>query len=80
MIRGTDAGKVASEGTPWRVTEPDLAPVECFGADTQCIIMRSCRLRGVLHQGLDAFNAVLDKYTLADLLLGLKDFGVRPAA
>jgi Rrf2 family transcriptional regulator, nitric oxide-sensitive transcriptional repressor len=41
---------------------------------------RHRRLRGILHEGLDAFNAVLDKYTLADLMLRPKDFGQRPAA
>ncbi len=63
-----------------RTTEPDFALVECFGAGNECIITRCCRLRGILHEGLDAFSAVLDKYTLADLLLRPKDFGVRPAA
>jgi Rrf2 family transcriptional regulator, nitric oxide-sensitive transcriptional repressor len=63
-----------------RATEPDFALVECFGNDNQCIITRSCRLRSILHEGLDAFSAVLDKYTLADLMLRPKDFGVRPAA
>jgi Rrf2 family nitric oxide-sensitive transcriptional repressor len=62
-----------------RATEPDFALVECFGADNACIITRACRLRGILHEGLDAFNAVLDQYTLADLMLRPKDF-VRPAA
>jgi Rrf2 family nitric oxide-sensitive transcriptional repressor len=63
-----------------RVTEPDFTLVECFGSGSQCTITRSCRLRGILHEGLDAFTAVLDKYTLADLMLRPKDFGVRPAA
>ncbi|WP_298351311.1 Rrf2 family transcriptional regulator [Rhodoblastus sp.] len=63
-----------------RAIEPDFALVECFGEDDQCLITRRCRLRGILHEGLDAFNAVLDKYTLADLMLRPKDFGVRPAA
>jgi len=63
-----------------RATEPDFALVECFGAGNQCIITRSCRLRGILHEGFEAFSAVLDKYTLADLMLKPKDFGVRPAA
>lgn len=62
-----------------RATEPDFVMVECFGAGNACVITRSCRLRGILHEGLDAFNAVLDKYTLADLMLKPKDF-VRPAA
>jgi Rrf2 family nitric oxide-sensitive transcriptional repressor len=63
-----------------RATEPDFALVECFATGSQCVITRSCRLRGILHEGLDAFTSVLDKYTLADLMLRPKDFGVRPAA
>ena len=67
-------------GAVVRAMEPDFALVECFAAGNQCIITRSCRLRGILHEGLDAFNSVLDKYTLADLMLRPKDFGARPAA
>ena len=67
-------------GSVIRATEPDFALVECFATSNQCLITRSCRLRGILHEGLDAFNAVLDKYTLVDLMLRPKDFGVRPAA
>jgi Rrf2 family transcriptional regulator, nitric oxide-sensitive transcriptional repressor len=63
-----------------RTTEPDFAMVECFAPGNECIITRYCRMRGILHEGLDAFHAVLDKYTLADLMLRPKDFGVRPAA
>lgn len=63
-----------------RTTEPDFALVECFGTGNQCLITRSCRLRGILSEGLAAFNAVLDKHTLADLMLRPRDFGVRPAA
>jgi Rrf2 family nitric oxide-sensitive transcriptional repressor len=63
-----------------RATEPDFMLVECFGDANHCTITRSCRLRGILHEGLDAFRAVLDKYTLADLMLRPKDFGIRPAA
>ena len=63
-----------------RSTEPDFAMAECFAPGNECIITRYCRLRGILHEGLDAFHAVLDKYTLADLMLRPKDFGVRPAA
>src|SRR5690242_6938474 len=45
-----------------RVTEPDFTLVECLGPDKQCVITRTCRLRGILHEGLDAFTTVLDKY------------------
>lgn len=52
-----------------RQTEDDLALVECFeGRDGCCAIAPACVLRSVLGQALDAFLAVLDGYTLADLL------------
>ncbi|MDE2330982.1 MAG: Rrf2 family transcriptional regulator [Bradyrhizobium sp.] len=63
-----------------RATEPDFALVECFGAEGQCRITRCCRLASILREGLGAFGTVLDKYTLADLMLRPKDFGVRSAA
>jgi Rrf2 family nitric oxide-sensitive transcriptional repressor len=63
-----------------RTTEPDFALVECFGAEGQCCITRRCRLASILREGLGAFNTVLDKYTLADLMLRPRDFGLRSAA
>ena len=63
-----------------RTTEPDFALVECFGVEGQCCITRRCRLASILREGLGAFNTVLDKYTLADLMLRPKDFGLRSAA
>jgi Rrf2 family transcriptional regulator, nitric oxide-sensitive transcriptional repressor len=52
-----------------RATEGAAVPAECFG-DTpdHCSIARICRLRGVLRQAVDAFYAVLDDFTLADLV------------
>jgi Rrf2 family nitric oxide-sensitive transcriptional repressor len=86
-VRGRSGGLTLAKppskiqlGDVVRVTEPDFALVECFGTGNQCTITRSCRLRGILHEGLDAFAAVLDSYTLADLMLRPKDFGARPAA
>ena len=86
-VRGRSGGLALAKspdkiglGEVIRATEPDFALVECFGAGNECVITRSCRLRGILHEGLDAFNAVLDKYTLEDLMLRPKDFGVRIAA
>lgn len=86
-VRGRSGGLALAKaphkirlGDVVRATEPDFALVECFGTGNQCLITRSCRLRGILHEGLDAFSAVLDKYTLADLMLRPKDFGARPAA
>jgi Rrf2 family transcriptional regulator, nitric oxide-sensitive transcriptional repressor len=86
-VRGRSGGLTLAKpprkirlGNVIRATEPDFALVECFATGNQCIITRCCKLSGVMQEGLDAFNAVLDKYTLADLMLRPKDFGVRPAA
>lgn len=54
-------------GAVVRQTEEDLALVECFGSGA-CAITPACRLRHVLGEALGAFLAVLDRYTLADLL------------
>ncbi|HEX6979055.1 MAG TPA: Rrf2 family transcriptional regulator [Alphaproteobacteria bacterium] len=51
-----------------RRTEEDLELVECFGPATECRITESCVLRGILGEALAAFLAVLDRYTLQDLL------------
>ncbi len=52
-----------------RRMEDDFALVECFEPDSDnCRITRTCRLKGVLGEALKAWLAVLDKYTLADLL------------
>ncbi|MDR5899889.1 Rrf2 family transcriptional regulator [Halomonas vilamensis] len=53
-----------------RDTEHDMALVECFREDNACIITPSCRLQPILNEALKAFLAVLDHYTLADLLEG----------
>jgi Rrf2 family nitric oxide-sensitive transcriptional repressor len=51
-----------------RHTEGADMPAECFGdAQGRCRIERICHLRGVLQEAVDAFYAVLDHYTLADL-------------
>ena len=63
-----------------RATEPDFALVECFGAENDCLITPRCRLRGALNNALSAFMRELDAYTLADLVLKPKDFGIKPAA
>ena len=42
---------------------------ECFGeTGGDCHIAPDCRLRGVLREAVDAFYAVLDRYTLEDLV------------
>jgi len=52
-----------------RATEGAAMPAECFGNEPdKCSIARICRLRGVLREAVEAFHAVLDGYTLADLV------------
>jgi len=51
-----------------RMTEGGDEPAECFREDGACVIAPACRLAGVLQEALDAFYAVLDRYTLADLV------------
>ena len=63
-----------------RATEPDFALVECFTAGNDCLITPRCRLKGVLREALVAFLGTLDRYTLADLILSPKDFGIKPVA
>jgi Rrf2 family nitric oxide-sensitive transcriptional repressor len=53
--------------------------VECFEADNHCLITPRCRLKGVLKEALLAFVGTLDRYTLADLVLNPKDFGLQAA-
>ncbi len=50
-----------------RETE-SLALVECFDEANACGLAGRCRLEGVLHEALAAFQAVLVRYTLEDLL------------
>lgn len=52
-----------------RHTEPDLALVPCFEpVDAPCAIRRCCVLQRALDKARAAFLAVLDGYTLADLV------------
>jgi Rrf2 family transcriptional regulator, nitric oxide-sensitive transcriptional repressor len=71
---GLRLGRPAAEigiGDVVRFTEEDLALVACFQAPDSgrhCAIADACRLQLLLHDALDAFMAVLDTRTLADLL------------
>lgn len=62
-------------GDVLRLTEPDFEMVECFSANNNCSISPACRLPGVVTEALAAFMAVMDRHTLADLVLRPKDFG-----
>lgn len=51
-----------------RDMESDLVLVECFGPGNRCVITPECTLKNVLADALGSFLAVLDRYTLADLV------------
>jgi Rrf2 family nitric oxide-sensitive transcriptional repressor len=56
-------------GAVVRQTEGEAVLAECFGpSHGGCAIAGVCRLRGILAEANDAFQAVLDRYTLADLV------------
>ena len=75
-LRGRDGGvRLAREpqaiciGEVVRATEDNLNLVECFDPETnQCPIAPACALAPALDEALKAFLAVLDGYTLADLV------------
>ena len=56
-------------GAVVRTTEDSLALVECFDRKrNNCVVSPACGLQGPLQEALAAFFAVLDRYTLADLI------------
>jgi Rrf2 family nitric oxide-sensitive transcriptional repressor len=51
-----------------RDTEGAAQPAECFSEDGgHCVITGPCRLKNVLAEAVQAFYAVLDRYTLDDI-------------
>lgn len=72
---GFRLGKPAMDinlGALIRFTEDDPGLVECFGdEESNCNIVDSCMLAGVLQMALDSFFTVLDGHSLADLTEGL---------
>jgi Rrf2 family transcriptional regulator, nitric oxide-sensitive transcriptional repressor len=73
-VRGPRGGlRLARERSQIRVgevirgTEDNLALVECFASDA-CPLIGACGLAPAMHEALDAFLAVLDRYTLNDLI------------
>ncbi|HWW48485.1 MAG TPA: Rrf2 family transcriptional regulator [Xanthobacteraceae bacterium] len=84
-VRGRSGGLTLNQkpdqiclGDVVRATEPDFALVECFAPGNDCVITPKCRLRRVLGEAMAAFLETLDRYTLADLALNPKDFGITP--
>jgi Rrf2 family nitric oxide-sensitive transcriptional repressor len=57
-----------------RSTEPDFDLLECFNPATDnCVISRSCSLKGILFNAQAGFLGVLDRYTLADIARASRD-------
>jgi Rrf2 family transcriptional regulator, iron-responsive regulator len=75
-VRGRKGGvrlaKAASEITLYdvvRVTEDSFAMAECFENDAaECPLIDSCSLNAALYKALNAFFAVLQDYTIEDLV------------
>jgi Rrf2 family transcriptional regulator, nitric oxide-sensitive transcriptional repressor len=68
-IRLAKHARAINLGQVVRATEDSLALVECFdGERNGCVVAPACGLRGPLAQALAAFFAVLDRYSLADLM------------
>ncbi|WP_176086104.1 iron-responsive transcriptional regulator RirA [Martelella sp. HB161492] len=70
---GVRLGRPAAEITLFdvvRVTEENFAMAECFddSGDVDCPLVDSCGLNSALREALNAFFAVLEKYTVADLV------------
>lgn len=52
-----------------RGTEDGFAMVECQRSDGgTCVISPACRLKGIVGKAVEAFLAVFDAYTLADIV------------
>lgn len=76
-IRGRGGGirmKVEPEninvGELVRMTEDDFHLVECFkSGSNNCVLSPVCRLKGALHEALNAYLTVLDSYTVADFIV-----------
>lgn len=61
-------------GATVRLTEGNLTIVECFDVvHNTCPIAPVCGLNGALNEALQAFMAVLDRYTLADIISNRRD-------
>ncbi len=68
-------------GAVVRATETDFNLVECFDPGTnQCRLSSHCRLKGVLWQAMQAYLAVLDSVTLADLMAPAAEGGAAARA
>lgn len=74
-IRGKNGGvRLAAKpadisiGEVVRATENDLAIIGCLQSKDYCQLQKICVLRNALNEATSAFLAVLDGYTLEDLI------------
>jgi Rrf2 family nitric oxide-sensitive transcriptional repressor len=68
-LRLARPAKQINVGSVVRETEGVDIPAACFDVEADhCPIDRICRLRGVLREAVQAFYAVLERYTLEDLV------------
>ncbi|MFT6772837.1 MAG: Rrf2 family nitric oxide-sensitive transcriptional repressor [Paracoccaceae bacterium] len=71
LARKADA---ISVGAVVRATETGAILLECFDLTTNtCPLVSACKFRGLVRTALDAFLAVLDRATLADMIEGGHD-------
>lgn len=76
-VRGRQGGLALAQspaeinlGAVVRLCEDDLNIVECFDQQkNNCVIAPACALAGVVSEALEAFLAVFDRHTLADILV-----------
>ena len=83
-VRGRNGGirlaKPATEITLLdvvKVTEENFSMAECFDSETaDCPLINSCAFNSALREALDAFFAVLAKYSIDDLVRARTDISV----
>ncbi len=68
-LRLARPARTVNLGAVVRHLESDFALVECLpGGRNRCLISPACRLKSVLGEAAEAFLAVLDRYSLEDLV------------
>jgi Rrf2 family nitric oxide-sensitive transcriptional repressor len=69
---GLKISRPASEiglGEIFRIAQTDTAFVECLSEEGEgCVISPVCRLQSIFQEALAEFIAVMDRYTLVDLI------------
>lgn len=63
-------------GQVLRKSEPDFGLAECFLPDNSCRVTKGCRLPAVLNMALSNFLSTFDDFTLADVVISPRYFGL----